>query len=929
MTDIEQRDPLPAGLAELQRLTTEAQQLAAAGAAAGADLVPTGARTPGDVKTELATQRSRLIRVTTALREQQAAVEQLLREQLSAARAALAPLQKLTQRIEEAVWTVNLYLGRDEEIVTLLDGTPAPADTPLCVRQLVLSMDEETTIAAEDGGIDFSDLTAFDAWISQPHHLQQVLPEPRGVVVLVPRRRGRDYGDPWVSAKLNDANRRSYWLIRNGECLFRMSTDFPVGDRLTPGRQEFTDFFTETRHNFDTGQTENVPIEPGTQAWLRAEEAADARRRHFMRAALILQGLVDRTTVFRPLPAEHVSLLEPASYDAGHVRLICDADDTLGTGRQPFYAWLAERNGQLRPGMRIVGAFHGQEFRSLRSRERFSYDEHERLHPPKAEDPKPGEIYTIEDTRPDGGLVIRYDRTQDVWVRDDWGHTDVRPAKKRASCTLYRRDRFVLPIDLVTVEEMRTYLEARTERHTYLDMVPLLKAAIAAKEAEAATERPFKSLLAGQIAAAHGLDLDTAAEQVDELVQWWKLTRVRHRPLVAGDDPETEGRAVREIVAEAGVRLAAAATAAAERDTENAMLARLREQIPDLMFVARTRNGGYVALTPQPRQHPAPLARDNVYVRSFTTGKTGKTLAERAWATVTPAQAARWRTIWAAPEWKNWDLTPDGAATLTDPQIDKLLATFLAALPRHSTSYWDSGKRISEPTGTPIAVTYEPAGTGKGTLLAYLDTGHDPEIPTRLLTTRIPDVEMRRVALSWHRSTGGKITHTIATRSDSVHWDASPGWRDDESPTIGPPWREQLVIWSDEPGIARLQAQAAKVLAARHRARELGRPVQAAIECVARAWEERVEAREYARFLDDFRDPALWEGHRKTLKNLTFPFRSHRDLRLLLDRFVEDGHDLTGHTVASAASLLRGTALDLPDDLLKLPIHLTHHTESA
>jgi len=920
VTDTRPKTTLDDDIAALRRLTTDAQALAAAEVAASSELIPAGSHSPDTVKAALAERRSRAIRAGQALREKTAAVEARLSAELAAAQAALAPLKALTTRLEEAVWTVNLYLGRDEEIVTLLDGEPVPAGTPISIRQMVLSMDEETTIAAADGGIDFRDLAAFDAWVSQPEHLHQVLPELRGVVVLMPRRSGRDYGDPHLSATLNELNRRSYWLIRNGERLFRMSTDFPVGDRLTPTREEFTSFFVERRHDHDTGDPVTVPLEPGSHAWLRAEEAADARRRHYMRAALILQGLIDRTTVFRPLPTEHVSLLEPASYDAGHVQLITDAENTLGTGRTPFYQWLAERNAQLRPGMRIVGAFNSREFGRMRCREGHYSGEHERLHPPRAEAPASAVMHRIDAVRPGGELVIKYARTESVWARDSYGRSEVRPPKTRASCTLHASDRFILPIDLVTIEEMTDYLGARTERHTYADMLPLLTAAIAAKEAEAAAEQPFKTLLAGQIATAHDLDLDAAAAQVDELVPWWKLTNVWHRPLVAGDDPDTEGRAVREIVAEAGARLAAAAIAAAEREADTAMLAHLREQITDAMFVARTRTGGYVVLAPQPRTHPAPLAHPRVYVRRYTTGKTARTLTEREWTTVTAAQLARWRTIWTSPAWDTWDLTPAAAATPTDPEIAALIAALIAAVATHTTSYWDCGKRIAQPSGDPAAITYEPDGPGKGILLAYLDTGAEPVIPTLLLTHRTPDVEMRRVQLRWHRSTGGTIRHTVAGNSDGVSWAISQRWHDDPGPHIRPPWRDQLVVWSDDARIARLRAQAETVNDAQKRARELGTTRNKLMNCIAAGWEARAEQAAYERFLDDYRDPDLWECHRKTIKGLTFPHRMDRDLCRLLDRLVEDGYDLTGRTVATCAELLPDETFDLPPNVFDLPL---------
>src|SRR5665648_239944 len=209
----------------------------------------------------------------------------------------LEPLMAQVQLLNEGIWTINLYLGRDEEIHTLTEGPPAPAGTPIHVRQQVLAMDEETAINAEDGGMDVRSIEQFDQWVTaDPAHLHQVLPETRGVVAIMPRRKDRDYGDAWANVKLNEANKQTWWLIRNGANLYRMLTDFQVGARLVPGRNEFTSIFVD--------RWTKEPLQPGTDAWMKAEKAAGQRERHFMRIALILQGLVDRTAVFHPLPVD-------------------------------------------------------------------------------------------------------------------------------------------------------------------------------------------------------------------------------------------------------------------------------------------------------------------------------------------------------------------------------------------------------------------------------------------------------------------------------------------------------------------------------------------------------------------------------------------------------------------------------------------------
>lgn len=49
--------------------------------------------------------------------------------------AQIGPLRQRLEQMQEVMWTVDLYLGRDESLRLLRDGQPAPADTPITIRQ--------------------------------------------------------------------------------------------------------------------------------------------------------------------------------------------------------------------------------------------------------------------------------------------------------------------------------------------------------------------------------------------------------------------------------------------------------------------------------------------------------------------------------------------------------------------------------------------------------------------------------------------------------------------------------------------------------------------------------------------------------------------------------------------------------------------------
>ncbi|MGW6214318.1 hypothetical protein [Streptomyces sp. NPDC055109] len=248
-------------------------------------------------------------------------------------------------------------------------------------------------------------------------------------------------------------------------------------------------------------------MEPGSHQWKKAEERADATRRQYMKVGLLLQGLADRTTILHPHPAQGLNLLDQNAIDDGRVVLVPDAEDAyaLGDGSERFTHWHTRVNSQLRPGMRIIVASRSRDFRDLAYNHEDYRRGHSRLHPTTADAPNPTTVHTIEERRPDGGLVIRYARKDEVWT--DQGP---RPARVRASCTVRADDSFVLAYDAADPDLLRAFLRNRVDRAHYLDMVPVINAALAAKTEERAAEAPFRQMAVGMLMQDTGVPVDEA-----------------------------------------------------------------------------------------------------------------------------------------------------------------------------------------------------------------------------------------------------------------------------------------------------------------------------------------------------------------------------------------------------------------------------------
>lgn len=879
--------------AEIVQLTEELAVLGARAAALsdpeaasqdepGTALVPAGGQHAVEAKARMARQLVQVRQLHEEIDTRQARLRKLMEAQMHAAYRALEPLKAQAKRIQEGITAITLYLGIEEGIETLRDGAPAPADTPVTLRQLVLSADQECLVAAELGGLDVNGLDDFFAWLlADDRHLDQILPEPKGIIALVPSRTPRHYGnDPWFNAAMAEANTTTFLLVRNGERVYAVFNDLVVGQRLFPAADEFAALFQDSWHG---------PMEPGSMQWKLAEEKADSTRRHYMKVGLLLQGLVDRTTILHPLPAQGLNLLDQAAIDDGRVVLIPDAEDSLalGDGREPFKAWQARINANLRPGMRIIVATRTEAFRSLAyGREDRRYG-HPRLHPAGADAPDPDTIHVIESRRPDGSLVIRYERTDDVWT--DRGR---RPSRVRASCTVRADDAFVLAYDAADPDLMRSFLRNRVDRVHYLDMVPVINAAIAAKQEERAAEAPFRQMAVGMLMQHTGADLDQAEAAVLELTDWWKFANQIHRPLTGNGD-DADAKAARAILAEYQRRQRTDHSRAAA-DVVQALTARH----PGALLIAQTHGGQLVVLTPH---------ADGPFVTEHTYTQRGRHRDSKAWV-LPGARPNRWMPLHSTPQWEAWDRGATAAEYLAAPEQQQLAEE---AVRLTQAQYPD--RKIA-------AVTL----LGKHTVVAWTIRSWGEADEDHPATGTVQTLTVEGFGFDWHRD---RRQHAVAGRAYAQgqrDWDQWPG----KYPWTSSWGQKVTVLQQFDDVVQRAEARHAHIHTVTQRRQEILEVARRAYRAAHSAWDQQREQDAYQAFMVEYGEPSLWEGHRKTIKLPAMPEPSDRTpgtTRLVgtswmnaLARLVEDGVDLAELTLGEA--LERQGVSDLPDGLHQLPL---------
>lgn len=845
-----------------------------------------------DVRKATATQRATLMRRVVAcekqasamkaeLEERRARLEADFRQRAAELEEAMAPVRAELARAQEVLYTVDLYLGR-QHMELLRDGEPAAATEPITVRQRVLAADEESLALLGSGGVDARTMDAFTDWVATSmENTSRLLPEPRCVVAVVPSRQDRDAGDPWLNAQLSAANRQTYWLFRNGERLWMMVTDFVAGPVILPRRDEFLDFFAvKDWRGAKTGET----LVPGSEQWLKAEQHADARKRHFMRIGMILQGVIDRTTVFQPLPADGINLLTAAQADLQQVRFINELDLALEDGRPSFRDWQLRLNSQLTVGMRIIGAFASRDFRDeYVEGDQWHRGYHSRLHPGNASYPSAGEIYRLEGRNSAGELVIRYHRTDEIerrnapvpdqpgWVYPvTWG-----PATQRASCVVHPSDPWVIPVDLASIDDLEYYLHHREARRSYLTMVPVIRAALEAKRAERTADEPFRALLADTLAAEHQLDLDRVEQLLPDAIDRWKV-RTRHHRALTGD-------AAHEAKALRGVRdefAAALNTVPASRADDVLTTARVRFG-DRLLAVLTRRNGTHLAVARPARPDPF----DRGWVDTLAITKTGHGRAHQVDVALGARTLTSTTALWSAPDWTTWR-PADPTIDVSGTELDEAVA-LLRRL--------HGDDRLVAIT---YAITAESSDRTRQRLYALTHT-----IGEYALTATSYSWKRTRTGLEWQRAGAcrpdrysGHVTVAGQTSlGDDAYWlePGNPWWDNTDRPRL---------VWADRSAFARWQVDVAAHL---DDEQDL-RAARAAADSARRAWLDRhnaalahhLDEQLHQAFLADYGQDAedLWPNHRASVN--TAPF-----LQAVNDQIHHHGWEhVAGRRVADLAT---------------------------
>lgn len=325
--------------------------------------------------------------------------------------AELIPLQAEAKKLEPVIGVINdridsvsIYAGLAEHIVQIRDGEPAATAEPLHVFQRKAYMDEECLAQYQTGGMDFKEIEEFDKWLAKPSNADRLLPFPRCVLAFQVRRnaKARRITVRTLFSVMDDEkhDRYTFLYIRNGQQLYRLRTQIEFDHKLYPDQASnildgpvYWDKYNQTvlsaaeyadkvaaaeeekRENAerkreeakkpkserwfwasDHAQRELQQIEAVTRASVYYDDAMQqiqARMARHNRMVLVLQGLLDRSTVFHPHPPWQIWSTDGFGQA---LRLIYDDDRALHAGEKPdFEAYRAKLAESITAGSVTIG----------------------------------------------------------------------------------------------------------------------------------------------------------------------------------------------------------------------------------------------------------------------------------------------------------------------------------------------------------------------------------------------------------------------------------------------------------------------------------------------------------------------------------------------------------------------------------------------
>lgn len=427
-------------------------------------------------------------------------------------RAMFALTEEINKK-KKVVYIIETYLGLQEEVVQIASGKSSDPDTPLTLFQQKLYMDEEVGIC-EDDGIDFSNIEEFDSWITK--NIDRFAYQPKSILAWQVRRNTKDYdgADALTRAQYSTWNKQTYFLIRNGENIYRIWSNVCIGDRLFPKKLEYSDIISD----------EETP-----DSWRK--DNLKKLHESYLYGLIAIQGIIERTDILGTNIRGKVNLTRPDGAPDHLVKFIRDDEPEfwLGDGRLRWRDFIKKNQESVEVGTRICRATTKRFFRmSGKDNDAWRSDPFRPAYPPSF-----GDVLSVIASKKDprgnyfshgtSYKVLYMPENEEYWDRRTW---ESRKRKRRVSWLFYGDE--VLNVDEITLEEIDYYLQSRLDRKDYLELIPTLIWLKKFKIEENELEEEFCKMIASTLKMDYN---KSNRGKIQKAISWWKLKNKWKRAL--------------------------------------------------------------------------------------------------------------------------------------------------------------------------------------------------------------------------------------------------------------------------------------------------------------------------------------------------------------------------------------------------------------
>ena len=374
----------------------------------------------------------------------------------------IAEMEKWLKGKYRVICAYETYLGTKEEIVELI-GEGKTSNEPIHLYQAVRFMDEEygivnlekitETTYVEMDAFDYKNIDLFDKWITENYKM--FIPSERGIVMWRIKRLRKDYGDTWENMVCNGYNANCYFLIRNGERLYRIFSDVASKDDT---------MFPTEQQSLIAGRKWSTSKEFDQESFME-------NTLPWKYILVAIQGILDRTNILGT-DCQFKTNLICGLFDKEKIVLVRDKErkDLIGDNTMPsWYDYLKENRNKTKIGDRIIITdLWGSKNYYVGHTDDISFicDHHISWRRRWVGIPNRSKVYEIKD----------YDEKKDkykiLYFEERWSD-DIK--KKRTAIWLDKTEFFNL--SQTTEEDLKYYLNDRRERENYLDMLPKVKLA--------------------------------------------------------------------------------------------------------------------------------------------------------------------------------------------------------------------------------------------------------------------------------------------------------------------------------------------------------------------------------------------------------------------------------------------------------------------